>query len=212
MIEIQTFVVNYFQENTYLLSDETKEAILIDCGCMNAQEWRKVEEYITSHQLDLKHHLCTHVHVDHLMGAGFVYARYGLRPESAPEDIKLLPGIGEQARQLGLPVHVQDIEIQAHLNAGAEITFGNTRLQVKVIPGHSPGSIAFYDAGSQSVFVGDALFAGSIGRTDLWGGNYGQLIHSIETELLTLPDDTRIYPGHGSPTTVSFEKLNNPYI
>ena len=168
MIEIQAFVVNYFQENTYLLSDETKEAILIDCGCMNAQEWRKVEEYITLHQLDLKHHLCTHVHVDHLMGAGFVYARYGLRPESAPEDIKLLPGIGEQARQLGLPVHVQDIEIQAHLNAGAEITFGNTRLQVKAIPGHSPGSIAFYDAGSQSVFVGDALFAGSIGRTDLW--------------------------------------------
>lgn len=209
---IQTFIVNYFQENTYLLFDETKEAVIIDCGCLTSQEWSKVEEYITTHQLVLKHHLCTHVHVDHLLGAGFVQARYGLLPETAPEDLKVLPGISAQARQFGLPVNVQDIEIQAHLKAGMEIPFGNSRLEVKSVPGHSPGSLAFYETMSQSVFVGDTLFAGSIGRTDLWGGDYDQLIHSIKTEILTLPDDTRIYPGHGSPTSVAFEKLNNPYI
>ena len=95
---------------------------------------------------------------------------------------------------------------------GETVTFGNTQLKILAVPGHSPGSIAFYDAESRSVFTGDALFAGSIGRTDLWGGDYSQLIRSIQTEILTLPDDTAIYPGHGPASTVAFEKSNNPYI
>ncbi len=212
MIQIQTFTVNYFGENTYLLFDETKEAAIIDCGCMNPQECKQIESFITQHELIVKHHLCTHIHVDHLLGAEFIHNKYGLWPETTSQDIKTLPPISEQAKVFGLPIVVHDICITTQLETDGEIHFGKSLLKILAVPGHSPGSIAFYDAESHSVFTGDALFAGSIGRTDLWGGNYDQLIHSIQTELLTLPNDTIIYPGHGQTSSVAFEKSNNPYI
>lgn len=212
MIEIRSITVNYFGENTFLVFDEANEAVIIDCGCMTAQEWKKIEDFVAQHGLTVKHHLCTHMHVDHLLGAEYVHRSYGLYPEAAPQDVEALPSISKQAELFRLPLEVNDIHIDTCLQPGETVTFGNTQLKILAVPGHSPGSIAFYDAESRSVFTGDALFAGSIGRTDLWGGDYSQLIRSIQTEILTLPDDTAIYPGHGPASTVAFEKSNNPYI
>ena len=166
MMEIKQFTVNFFGENCYLLYDETKEAVLIDCGCMNRQEFSQVEGFITQQQLVLKHHLCTHYHVDHLMGAALVYQQYGLLPEVCREDTVVLPPVGQQAVMFGLP-NIQETAIGTYLNEGDAIHFGHTKLEVIAVPGHSPGSVAFYQKERGCVFVGDALFAGSIGRTDL---------------------------------------------
>lgn len=211
MMEIKQFTVNFFGENCYLLYDETKEAVLIDCGCMNRQEFSQVEGFITQQQLVLKHHLCTHYHVDHLMGAALVYQQYGLLPEVCQKDTDVLPPVGQQAMMFGLP-NIQETAIGIYLNEGDVIHFGHTKLDVIAVPGHSPGSVAFYQKERGCVFVGDALFAGSIGRTDLWGGDAHELIRSIHQALFTLPDSTVVYPGHGPETTIAYEKSNNPYL
>lgn len=211
MMEIKQFTVNFFGENCYLLYDETKEAVLIDCGCMNRQEFSQVERFITQQQLVLKHHLCTHYHVDHLMGAALVYQQYRLLPEVCREDTVVLPPVGQQAVMFGLP-NIQETAIGTYLNEGDVTHFGHTKLEVIAVPGHSPGSVAFYQKERGCVFVGDALFAGSIGRTDLWGGDAHELIRSIHQALFTLPDSTVVYPGHGPETTIAYEKSNNPYL
>lgn len=211
MMDIKQFTVNFFGENCYLLYDETKEAVLIDCGCMNRQEFSQVEAFITQQALVLKHHLCTHYHVDHLMGAAFVYQQYGLLPEVCQEDTDTLPSVSQQAVMFGLP-NIQETAIGTYLNEGDVIGFGHTKLEVIAVPGHSPGSVAFYQKERGCIFVGDALFAGSIGRTDLWGGNAHELIRSIHQALFTLPDSTVVYPGHGPETTIAYEKSNNPYL
>ena len=212
MITIQSFEFNYFQENTFLLYDDTREAVLIDCGCCRKEEEQKLSAFISDNQLTLKHLLCTHLHVDHTFGNSFIYKTYGLRPEAHKLDVEQLPPADEQARLFGIRQHVEQVPTEKFLVGNEIIRFGNSELQVLTVPGHSPGSVAFYSQKNGFVIVGDALFAGSIGRTDLWGGDYSQLIRSIQTEILTLPDDTAIYPGHGPASTVAFEKSNNPYI
>ena len=212
MITIQSFEFNYFQENTFLLYDDTREAVLIDCGCCRKEEEQKLSAFISDNQLTLKHLLCTHLHVDHTFGNSFIYKTYGLRPEAHKLDVEQLPPADEQARLFGIRQHVEQVPTEKFFVGNEIIRFGNSELQVLTVPGHSPGSVAFYSQKNGFVIVGDALFAGSIGRTDLWGGDYSQLIRSIQTEILTLPDDTAIYPGHGPASTVAFEKSNNPYI
>ncbi len=211
MMEIKQFTVNFFGENCYLLYDETKEAILIDCGCMNTDEFMQVKTTIEQLQLEPKHLICTHYHVDHLMGAAFVHKYYSLLPEVCQTDVITLPAISKQAAMFGLP-NIQDTAIGTYLNEGDIVRFGHTELNVLAVPGHSPGSLAFYQKEKGCVFVGDALFAGSIGRTDLWGGNAQQLVDSIHKSLFTLPDSTVVYPGHGPMTTIAYEKSNNPYL
>lgn len=211
MMEIKQFTVNFFDENCYLLYDETKEAVLIDCGCMDRQEFSQVEAFIARRQLIPKHHLCTHYHVDHLMGAAMVHRQYGLLPEVCGEDIAVLPSAGRQAVLFGLPA-MQETAVEACLEKGGVVCFGHTRLEVIAVPGHSPGSVAFYQKERGCVFVGDALFAGSIGRTDLWGGDAHELVRSIHQALFALPGSTVVYPGHGPETTIAYEKSNNPYL
>lgn len=212
MIQLKSFMVNCFGENCYLLSDETKEAVIIDCGTSTPGEEQKISSFIADRQLVLKHHLCTHVHGDHLLGAHFIYTKYGLLPEAGAADIEQMPGICEQARLFGLPVPPEDLPFGRSLQDGDRITFGHSELQVLAVPGHSPGSMAFYSPTDKFVIVGDALFAGSIGRSDFWGGCQEQLITAIEEQLMTLPDETKVYPGHGPSTTIAYEKLHNPYI
>ncbi len=212
MIQIQSFAVNYFGENTYILFDETKEAVIIDCGCLNSREFQLVTDFVARNQLVLKHHLCTHYHLDHLFGAEYVKTEYGLSPEVNQTDLEILPSINQQSQSFGLPREVKDPEIHTFLEEGDVVTFGHSELKVLAVPGHSPGSLAFYNKEKGCVFVGDAIFAGSIGRTDLWGGNTSQLIRSIKQSIFTLPEDTVIYPGHGPETNVGYEKKNNPYI
>lgn len=212
MITIQSFEVNCFSENTYLLYDETREAVLIDCGCMRRQEEKMLSDFIADNKLTLKRYLCTHLHLDHIFGNEFVYKTYRLAPEAHKADVKGLPSASEQAKLFGLPNRISEVTVGKYLVGGETIRFGQSELQVLSVPGHSPGSVAFYNAKNGFVLVGDALFAGSIGRTDLMGGSQEVLVAAIRHKLLTLPDETIVYPGHGPTTTVIDEKLNNPYL
>lgn len=212
MITVQSFEFNYFQENTFLLYDETGEAVLIDCGCCRKNEEKRLQEYISLHNLTLKHLLCTHLHIDHVWGNQFITQTYGLNPKAHRSDVEILPPPNEQSKMLGLGIEVTNVPIESFLTDNEIIHFGNSQLQVLTIPGHSPGSVAFYSKENNFVIVGDALFAGSIGRTDLWGGNTNELITAIRSKLFTLPDHTIVYPGHGSQTSIIKEKKENPYL
>lgn len=212
MITIKSFEFNYFQENTFLLYDDTREAVLIDCGCCRKEEEKELTDFIFENKLTLKHLLCTHLHVDHVFGNGFIYKTYGLKPEVNKQDVEKLPSPDEQAKLFGLRQHVENVPVEKYIVGGEIIKFGTSELQVLTVPGHSPGSVAFYNQKNGFAIVGDALFAGSIGRTDLWGGNQDVLVAAIRDKLLSLPDETVIYPGHGPETRVIDEKFNNPYL
>ena len=212
MITIKSFEFNYFQENTFLLYDDTREAVLIDCGCCRKEEEKELTDFILENKLTLKHLLCTHLHVDHVFGNGFIYKTYGLKPEANKQDVEKLPSPDEQAKLFGLRQHVENVPVEKYIVGGEIIKFGTSELQVLTVPGHSPVSVAFYNKKNGFAIVGDALFAGSIGRTDLWGGNQEVLVAAIHDKLLSLPDETVIYPGHGPETRVIDEKFNNPYL
>ncbi|MDR0347907.1 MAG: MBL fold metallo-hydrolase [Tannerella sp.] len=212
MIHVKVFEFNPVAENTYLLYDETKEAVLIDCGCIDVNEKRILSDCIAQNNLSLKRLLCTHLHFDHVTGNGFIYKKYGIKPEADRKDVEVLPSIQEQVKSMGFPYAIDFIDIENFLTGNEIISFGDSQLTVLPVPGHSPGSLAFYSAKDNFVIVGDALFKGSIGRTDLWGGNFDVLIAAIKDKILTLPDETIIYPGHGSSTTVMNEKINNPFL
>lgn len=212
MISVKSFAVNYFSENTYIIYDKSKEAVIIDCGCIREEERNKISEFIDEKKLTPKRYLCTHLHLDHTFGNKFILEKYGLRPEAHKADVDNLPTIEEQAKIFNLPVQVSNVEVGNFLNYGDVIKFGDSELKVLGVPGHSPGGIAFYCEKGEFVVVGDSLFSGSIGRTDLWGGDEKQLIKSIKKELFTLPENTKVYCGHGPSTKVIKEKLHNPYL
>ena len=212
MITVKTFVFNIFAENTYLLYDETKEAVLIDCGCMFESEEQQLSNFIVQNHITVKRLLCTHLHFDHILGNNFIYQTYGVAPEAHRKDIKLLPSIKEQIKAMRVRFPINLIEIKDYLVGNEEIYFGNSELVTMLVPGHSPGSLAYYSRKDGFIIVGDALFRGSIGRTDLWGGNHDMLVAAIKDKLLTLPDETIIYPGHGPSTTIIEEKLHNPFL
>ena len=192
MITIKSFEFNYFQENTFLLYDDTREAVLIDCGCCRKEEEKELTDFILENKLTLKHLLCTHLHVDHVFGNGFIYKTYGLKPEANKQDVEKLPSPDEQAKLFGLREVVENVLVEKYIVGGE--------------------NIKFYNKKNGFAIVGDALFAGSIGRTDLWGGNQEVLVAAIRDKLLSLPDETVIYPGHGPETRVIDEKFNNPYL
>lgn len=214
MITIKQFEFNPFGENTYVLSDETREAVVVDCGCMTAGERSQFSAYITEHGLTLVRLLCTHLHFDHIIGNAFIRDTYGLLPEACRTDVEQLPSLDVQLAGLGLPPHLifDSVPVEKYLAEGDAVRFGQSELQVLATPGHSPGSLSFYSPADGFVLSGDALFAGSIGRTDLWGGDFRTLITAIRDKLLTLPDATVVYPGHGPATTIIEEKNENPYL
>lgn len=212
MITIQSFSVNFFSVNTYIVHDNTKEAVIIDCGCISPEEENTISNYIDKNELVLKHNLCTHLHLDHILGNAFIYNKYGLSPEAHKADVEGLPSPDEQAKRFGLPLHIKFVPVEKKIVGGDIISFGNSELAALLVPGHSPGSLAFYNRKNGYLFSGDALFANSIGRTDLWGGNMDVLIAAINDKLLTLPDETIVYPGHGPETTIFSEKMGNPFL
>ncbi|MDR3250962.1 MAG: MBL fold metallo-hydrolase [Tannerella sp.] len=213
MITVKQFVFNYFGENTYLLYDETREAALIDCGCMTRGEENTLSAFIDEERLTLKRLLCTHYHLDHAIGNAFIFRKYGVKPElHQVERLPDIPTLAMQAASFGISTKFDDIEPERFIEDNDKIYFGASALKALLVPGHSPASLAFYSEADNIAFTGDALFNGSIGRTDLWGGNYEVLISSIKSKLLTLPDRTVIYPGHGLSSSISFEKSNNPFF
>ena len=212
MITVKTFVFNIFAENTYLLYDETKEAVLIDCGCMYASEEKTLSDFIAQNGITIKRLLCTHLHFDHILGNNFVYKTYGVSPEAHRNEVKTLPSVEKQIKSMQIHLPVQTIEVNNYLVSNDVIRFGNSELTTILVPGHSPGSLTFHSSKDGFIISGDVLFKGSIGRTDLWGGNHDMLVAAIKDKILSLPDETIVYPGHGPSTTVVGEKFHNPFL
>ncbi|GAB6395134.1 MAG: MBL fold hydrolase [Bacteroidales bacterium] len=212
MITIQSFEFNFFSVNTYLLHDETREAVLIDCGCYGKEEEAAVSAYLTANGLTLKYLLCTHLHLDHILGNGFIYGTYGVKPLAHKADAETLPSARQQGRRFGISSGIVSVPFERYLIDNETLRFGASELIVRRVPGHSPGSLMFYNRKEGIAFVGDVIFNRSIGRTDLWGGNHEVLIAAIKAKILSLPDATVLYPGHGAATNVIDERLNNPFL
>ena len=211
MIKIKTFIVNPFQENTYLLYDETGEAVIIDAGCYSQAEKDELLSYLKANNLVLKRLLNTHSHIDHILGNQFIVANFNLELESHKEDEFLIKRAKEQAASFGISIESSPLPTK-YLNEGDQIKFGDSVLDIIHAPGHSPGSIVFYNKVEGFMIVGDVLFNQSIGRTDLPGGNYDTLISSIKNKLFPLGDEMEVYCGHGSNTTIGQERISNPFL
>lgn len=212
-MKIATFTFNLFEENTYIAFDPaSREGAIIDPGMASEADCRKIERYVDDNGLRLTHMLFTHLHIDHTLGAEWVERRYGLGVEANRADEFLGERRLQQADMFRLPVHVGPLVVKNELAEGQKIAFGDDCLEVLEIPGHSPGSVVFYNRRGGWVATGDVLFEGSIGRTDLPGGNHAALVGGIRKKLLTLPPDTVVYPGHGLPTTIGAEAVGNPFI
>jgi hydroxyacylglutathione hydrolase len=208
---VKTFPNNPFDENTYILHDETGECVIIDAGMYTASEQNAVVNYIKANNLKPVLLLNTHCHVDHVLGNKFVFDQYGLKPQFNKGELDVLEAVIAYAPQFGLRYEPSPIPDECLPETGT-VSFGNTTLSLIYAPGHSPAHLCFYDEAANYLIGGDVLFRGSIGRTDLPGGNYDQLIKNIEEKLFTLPDNCTIYPGHGPETTIGFEKQHNPFF
>jgi glyoxylase-like metal-dependent hydrolase (beta-lactamase superfamily II) len=210
-MQVQKFTFNPFQENTYILYDESKECIIIDPGSYSGAEQDQLFSFIESHNLKPVKLVNTHCHIDHICGNKFVADTWNLELEASLDDAYNLDLSVQAGIKYGVPI-VPSPEITVDLKEGATIRFGNSELQILSTPGHSKGSLSFYAAADQFVIAGDALFQMSIGRTDLPGGDYDTLIQAIRTKLFTLPGETLVYSGHGDETTIEFEIKNNPFL
>ncbi|HDR67747.1 MAG TPA: MBL fold metallo-hydrolase [Bacteroidaceae bacterium] len=212
MIQIKTFVVNSFMENTYLLWDESSgESILVDAGCYEPHEIRSVENFISENNLKLKKLVNTHCHIDHVLGVPFFKDKYNLDFVAHREESYLVKRAHFMGELFGIKVN-EFPDLDTFIEPGAEISLGEYSLLAIHVPGHSRGSLAYYNSDAGFVLTGDALFRGSIGRTDLPGGNYDQLINSIKNNLFVLPPETEVFPGHGDSTTIAIEKDSNPFF
>lgn len=211
MISIQQFTFNPISENTYILFDETGECVIIDPGMYDAEEQNTVVKFIKEKKLKPVLLLNTHCHYDHVFGNKFVYDNWGLKPQFHKGELYVLQAMPGYVPQMGLHYELSP-EPEVFLPEAGKVNFGNSQLELIFAPGHSPAHLCFYAAADNFLIGGDVLFYCSIGRTDLPGGNHLQLINSIKNNLFILPDDCRVYPGHGQSTTIGFEKQHNPYL
>ena len=210
MLQVHSFVFNPFQENTFVLFDETKECVIIDPGCSDDDERKLLKTFIADHKLKVKLLLNTHCHIDHVLGNRFVKETYKVNLLIHPDEEPVLKAVEVYAPGYGFHLY-QHQAPDGFLEEADFITFGNQSFVVLSVPGHSPGHVAFYSEANRTVMGGDVLFYNSIGRTDLPGGNQETLINSIHTKLFSLPDHVKVYPGHGPETTIGFEKKTNPF-
>ena len=212
-MEIKRFVCNMIRENTYVVSDDTREAVIIDCGAYYEEERKAIKQYIDDNKLQPKHLIATHGHVDHHLGDRFVYDTWGLKPEVGEADEDFMNRLPEQARQL-FEMELSDDDfapVGRYLMPADTISFGHTTFKIIETPGHSPGGLCFYSEADKTLFTGDTLFRGSIGRSDFDGGSMFLIIQSLRV-LSQLPDDTIVLPGHGERTTIGCEVATNPYL
>ncbi len=215
MLKVKQFVFNPFGVSTFIIYDsESKAAIAIDPGMLNSAEQKEFDSYIAENNLKLTQIVNTHLHLDHCFGNNYVRDKYGIKVAAHPDDAFLGSSLAEQASRFGIRLTGNDtkVGIDIELKDGDSIKVGAHTLKVLHVPGHSPGSIALYCAEGGFVIAGDVLFKGSIGRTDLQGGNLDTLLNSIHSRLMTLPDSTNVLPGHDRFTTIGAERATNPYI
>lgn len=211
MLQVQAFNNNPYQENTYLVYDEDGQCAIIDPGMYTASEQNMVTNFIKQNNLKPVILLNTHCHIDHVLGNKFIFDQYGLKPQFHKGELDILAAIPGYAPQMGFRYEVSPIP-DTYLSETGKITIGSSVFELIFAPGHSPAHLCFYAPNENFLIGGDVLFRGSIGRSDLPGGNFKQLISNIETKLFALPDDCIVYPGHGPETTIGYEKQYNPFL
>lgn len=210
-MNVASFTVNPFQENSYVLYDDSSACAIVDPGFSNSHERSALQSFIAEHNLRPKLLLNTHCHIDHILANRFVADEYDLELHIHPKEAPLLEAAANYAHLYNLDYDPSPAP-QTDLEEGKSVSFGNTELEVLHIPGHAPGHVIFVHRPSHTIVAGDVIFDGSIGRTDLPGGNHEDLINSIRTKLFALPDDYKIYCGHGPETSVGKEKATNPFF
>lgn len=211
MVHIESFTFNPFSENTYVLSDESGEAVIIDPGCYTKAEYQQLYDYIETNSLKPVKIINTHAHIDHVLGIAAVKGKYNIPFSLHKLDEPLLKAVKTYAPNYGF-AQFDEPEIDHYLEEGDLVKFGNSALKVIFVPGHAPGHVAFVNDEQQFVIGGDVLFRNSVGRTDLPGGDMGILLNSIRFKLFTLGDNYTVYAGHMEPTTIGYEKKNNPFL
>jgi len=211
-MNIKSFTFNPFQENTYVVYDESKECIIIDPGCYNAQEQEELKSFITEKGLTPVKLINTHCHIDHILGNQFVSEKWNLELYIHKLDIPLLENAGEIGKMYGFEEYKGSPFPKHFLDEKDTLTFGRSKFDVLFTPGHAPGHICLYNKENDILVAGDVIFHSSIGRTDLPGGNHETLINSIITKLFPLPNSTQIFCGHGPSTNLGYEKEHNPFL
>ncbi len=211
MLKIKKFVVNPLGENSFVLYDETGECIFTDPGFYYGEEHDEIKDFIAGNGLTPVKIVNTHCHFDHIMGVEFLRNEYKIRFEAHRDDAFWVEKVVDQGRMFGFEIKPVN-PIDSFLSETETVKFGATELQVIHVPGHSPGHVCLYNREAGVLVAGDVLFYGSIGRTDLPGGDYQTLISNIKTKLFALPDETVVYCGHGPETTLGFEKRTNPFL
>ena len=212
MVKVKKFVFNPFMENTYILFDETKECVIIDPGCYSEQEEKMIEDFIQENELKPVKLLHTHSHLDHVFGSGYLAEKYDLDLWIHKDDENTLKAFELTAGMYGFPFRSTPPDEYHFYDLNNGIGFGNTHLEIRFVPGHAPGHVVFISNDANFVINGDCLFDGSIGRTDLPGGDHETLIKSIHEQLFSLKDEYVVYCGHGDETTIGKEKMTNPFL
>lgn len=211
MLHIQRFVFNFASENTYILYNDHKNAWIIDPGNMNEQETYVISNFITENQLNVQKILLTHAHIDHVLGLQWAFDTYKVPVILHKEDQEVLDMLSASGARFGFQVSPVKVET-TYINEGDELDLNGEKFKIYHVPGHSPGSVVYHNEARKFMISGDVLFEGSIGRTDLYKGNYEQLINGIKTKLFILDDETQVFSGHGNATTIGFEKQHNPFL
>ncbi len=211
MINIHSFVFSPIPENTYILWDETHEAIVIDPGCLAQYEKEELADFILDNKLVVKALLQTHAHLDHVFGAAFVKRKYGVKMLMHKNEVPVLANVESRCKLWGIKGY-EPVEADDFIDENDKVFFGNSTLEILFVPGHAPGHLAFVNHAQKFIIGGDVLFRGSIGRTDFPLCNHADLINSIQTQFLTLDDEYAVYSGHGEPTTIGLERKTNPFL
>jgi len=212
LIQIKIFTFNLFSENTIILwDDETLDSAIVDPGCSDIDEENELESFITEKNLNIKYLINTHCHIDHILGCEFVKKKYNPIYFAPELDLPLIENAKMQASFVGMDFSISILPDE-YLTENKKLILGKSELEFLFTPGHTAGEFCIYIPDIKACITGDVLFNESIGRTDLWGGNYDTLIESINNKLFTLPDDTKIFPGHGESSTIGKEKKNNPFL
>ena len=211
MINIKTYICNSLQENCYIVSDESNEAVVIDCGALYDDERRAITDYIDRKKLHIRHVLCTHAHFDHCFGLATLWHHYNVKPTLPLLDKPFSDIDSQMVLLLGTHYHDEQPPVGSFYSDGDTFNFGTHQLTAMATPGHSPGSSCLYCADENVLFSGDTLFRMSIGRTDLHGGNWADMQKSLSV-LATMPAETKVMPGHGPTTTIADELKFNPYL
>ena len=214
MLKIKQFVFGPFGVNTYIVHDTgTKDALVVDPGMTSPSDFSTFDNYIKEQGLHVQQIVNTHLHLDHCFGDNYVRDKYGVKVAANVDDAPLGQNLEGQAKMFGMVApDARPVAIDVELKEGDNIKIGNSTLEIIKVPGHSPGSIVLYSPDGKFAIVGDVLFRGSIGRTDLPGGSHPDLISNIKAKLLKLPDDTLVLPGHDMSTTIGREKASNYYL